>query len=113
MWGYIDDSTTPNTFNYSVMYHIDDDIDTVYYQFQEYGYDQPTTTWSTGVGITSGNEIKTKFESSMLKWNDVYFYCQNSVGTIAKKKAINLVNYDSLENNDGIIPHVLIYPYYS
>lgn len=45
------------------MYHIDNDIDTVYYQFQENGYAQPNTTWATGVGITSGNGAKPKFEN--------------------------------------------------
>ena len=66
IWGYTDISTTPNTFRYTMMYHIDDDIDTIYYQFQEYGYEQPTTTWYTGIGITNGNNVKTKLEQSML-----------------------------------------------
>ena len=74
MWGKTDTSTTPDTFNYTVMYHIDDDINTVYYQFQDNGYDQSTTTWSTGVGEKIGNDVKTKFENSMLKWNSVFYY---------------------------------------
>ncbi len=113
MWGNTDTSTTPDTFNYTVMYHIDNDINTVYYQFQDNGYEQPTTTWSTGIGVTSGNDVKTKFENSMLKWNNVFYYKLNSEGFYEKHKIVNLVDYDSLEDNSGITPHVLIYPYFS
>ena len=113
MWGKTDTSTTPDTFNYTVMYHIDDDINTVYYQFQDNGYDQSTTTWSTGVGEKIGNDVKTKFENSMLKWNSVFYYKLNSEGFYEKHRIINLVNFDSLEDKSGITPHILIYPYYS
>lgn len=113
MWGKTDTSTTPDTFNYTVMYHIDDDINTVYYQFQDTGYDQSTTTWSTGVGEKIGNDVKTKFENSMLKWNNVFYYKLNSEGFYEKHRIINLVNFDSLEDKSGITPHILIYPYYS
>lgn len=95
------------------MYHIDDDINTVYYQFQDNGYDQSTTTWSTGVGEKIGNDVKTKFENSMLKWNNVFYYKLNSEGFYEKHRIINLVNFDSLEDKSGITPHILIYPYYS
>ncbi len=112
IWGNTDESTTPNTFQYTTMCHIDDNIDTIYYQFQEKGHEQPTTTWYTEIGITNGNNVKTKFEQSMLKWNNVYYYKKTADGLYEKHKIINLVNYDSLTDKSGITPHILIHPYY-
>ena len=112
IWGNVDTSTTPNTFNSYAMYHIDDDIMTLYYKFEEFGLSQSSTTWYTGVGVENGNAIIEAYESSMLKWNEIYFYKQN--GSLYEKyKIVNLVNYDSLSNKQGVIPNIYIYPYYS
>ena len=111
-WGYIDRTTSPNTFVHTVMCHIDDDITTIYCQFKDTGLSQPTTTWSTGVGEYYGEIVKTAYESSLLKWNNVYYYKINENGLYEKHKVINLVNFDDLNDTTGIEPNLLIYPYY-
>ena len=111
MWGKVNKNTTPNSFNTCYMYHIDDTIKTLYYQFQEQDMEQTGVTWYTTIGTTAGNMIKSSYEASMLKWNNVYFYKENN-GVITKHKIVNLVNFDSLADKTGKSPHILIYPFY-
>jgi len=80
MWGYSNESVQPNEFIYSFMCHIDDDVDTLYYQFQDYSDIQTSVTWSTYVGEDIGEEIKLAYEESMMKWNNVYYYKLNENG---------------------------------
>ena len=112
IWGNIDYSVTPNVFDSFAMFHIDDDITTLYYQFQDNGLTQPNTTWYTNVGVTNGDNIKEAYENSMLKWNDVLFYKKNG-NLYEKHNIIKLVNYDSLTDKQGVTPNIFIYPYYS
>lgn len=112
LWGDIDETVSPNIFDSYVMFHVDDDITTLYYKFQDNGLTQPNTTWYTNISVTNGAEIKQAYEDSMLKWNDVLLYKQND-GFIEKYSIIKLVNYDSLVNKQDVTPNIFIYPYYS
>ena len=113
VWGNIDKTTTPYTYTPTTMYHIDNDITTIYYSFQNIGREDSSITWSTGVGAENGEMIKTAYEQSMLKWNNVYYYKLNQDGIYEKHKIINLVNYDNLSDTTGITPNLLIYPCYN
>ena len=93
------------------MHHVDD-INTLYYQFQDHGYDDPSITWATTIGELLGNLCKNQFEASMLKWNKVYYYKLNDKGIYEKLRIINLVNYESLSDKSNITPNILIYPFY-
>ena len=108
LWG----KEIDNSYQLTGLIHIDDDIETIYYTFMENGRIQTETTWSTGVGYENGQVIKNMFESSLLKWNDVYFYKYDSNDNVTKYKVVNLVSYDTLENKDSVTPNLYIYPWY-
>ena len=108
IWDYSEDDE-PTSLE---MHHVDDDINTLYYQFQDHSYDDPSITWATTIGEILGNLCKIKFEESMLKWNKVYYYKLNDEGIYEKLRIINLVNYDSLSDKSNITPNILIYPFY-
>lgn len=54
VWGTIDKGTTPNTYNPTTMYHIDNDIITIYYQFQNTGRDSLRSAKPTNYAYARG-----------------------------------------------------------
>ena len=60
--------------NISTNIGVDDDIDTLYYKFQDHGYYDTTITWYKNVQPLIGDILKAKIEQSIQKWNNVYYY---------------------------------------
>lgn len=95
MWYAIEDK-------YSRYYHINDNVLTIKYYFEESspsGY-----TWTTHVSESVAEEIKNAYASSMKKWNNVYFYSYNEDGTVTKNKIINVVEGSNEDYNIKIYP---------
>ena len=101
----------PTNYGYR-MYHIDNDIETVYYQFQNNGKDDNTITWSTVVGGEKGEFIRSNFEDGIKKWNNVYYYQHLGNNVYTKQKIINIVNYDNLSQAEqqNVTISLYIYP---
>lgn len=64
--------------------HIDDDLDTIYYYFED---DPNGYTWEECLRSDSRREaVQKAFASSMEKWNNVLFYSYDAMGNVVKQK---------------------------
>ena len=88
----------PNTPNVAeIKYYFDEHIDG----------DDSGHLWNIEILDSSTREnIKSHIINSILKWNNVHFYCQGPNGTIEKRKLVNIIEG---AYNDY---HIKIYPYY-
>ena len=76
---------------------------TIKYYFEETSKDG-TYTWTTDVSQSVANEIKSAYANSMKKWNNVYFYAENSFGNLVKRKIISVEAGTATNHNLTIYP---------
>lgn len=81
--------------------HIDDDIDTIMYYFED---DPNGSTWAECLSPSRIIEVQEAYASSMEKWNHVYFYTTDASGNIVKNRLINVVEGTENEHNLSIYP---------
>ncbi len=83
--------------------HYSHESKTIKYYFSETSKDG-TYSWTTDVSENVANEIKSTYAESMKKWNNVYFYEEDSQGFVLKHKLINIVEGTATDYN------IIIYP---
>ena len=88
--------------------HISDEVTTIRYYFAERDPNTGCTWVPANETENTAQQIKTAYENSMKKWNNVYFYSYNPDGSITKNKVINVVEGTADNHNLIIYPDITI-----
>lgn len=84
-------------------YHLDNDITTIKYYFEESDLDGTGYRWETDVSESLAEEIKQSYINSVLEWNNVYYYTYEN-GVPVPRKIINIIEGTSEDHNLSIYP---------
>ena len=88
-----------------VMFHIDDDIQTIYYKVHDINPSEPLANWGD-----TPDDFKTFISFGIYQWNAISIYKTNAGGHLYPTKLVNFVDIDTIAYNENITPHVNIYP---
>ena len=89
--------------SYTLSQHLDHNVDTIKYYFSETAK-QSNYSWADNTTSEIAQAVKTAVVNSMKKWDDVYFYSQDSSGNITKNKVINIIEGTASDHNLTIYP---------
>lgn len=88
-----------------VMFHIDDDIQTIYYKIHDTNPDDLEADWGD-----SPTSFKSFIKFGINHWNAISIYKTNERGHLYPTRLANFVDVDTLTNGENITPNVNFYP---
>ena len=92
-------------YSFQLHYHISHNVNTITYFINNTAKEDSSYTWSTDISEDEALRIRNTYISSMLRWNDVYFYSYDEFGVRTSNKIINIV-----ETNNRDSANIIIYP---
>lgn len=84
-------------------YHLDDDVTTIKYYFEENDLDGTGYSWNTDVNDDLAEEIRQAYINSVMEWNKVYYYTYVN-GQPIPRKIINIIEGTRDDHNLSIYP---------